>query len=219
MVCEAHEMGFIEDVLDPGVFQGEEWEKAIEAFEKGDGEGSGLVLGAKWCSVCPAFAEYRCVAAQEDGGIDGEIDMDIQGKRGRCGCGLLLCENCKDLLGKIEREKKISHAAKDMNVLDQLVQMVGGDKFHYPIGVRADVSFLTTDGELNSRLGQGFGEDMDSEDPPSLSTASSQEEIWNGKEEDVSDGSWRSSSGVGKMKMGEKLNRGTELVVISDDED
>lgn len=208
MVCDRHEMKLIDDVLDPSVFRGETWEKAITAFESGDEEEGRLVLNAKWCSACPAFAEYRCVAGQ----VDVEVDKEGEEARG-CGCGLLLCENCKDLLGKIEGERRFSRAS-EMNVLDRLVQMVGVDKFHYPISARADASFLTTDGELISRLEHGFGEDMESEDSPGPST------IWkaNGKAEDTINGSWEGSSNVRKVKKGETLDREIEIVVISDDE-
>lgn len=40
----------------------------------------------------------------------------------------------------------------ELNVLDGLVRLVNGDRFHYPARARADASFLTTEGELNRRL-------------------------------------------------------------------
>jgi hypothetical protein len=85
--------------IDPRIYaSNEDWYRAVVALENGDAEGSRLVLNAKWCSVCPAIAEYRCVAPQDDI-IDDEFDEE---ESSRCGCGLLLCANCKDLLGKIE---------------------------------------------------------------------------------------------------------------------
>lgn len=162
MACQVHEMESMKDI-DPRIYaSSEDWYRAVVALENGDEEGSRLVLNAKWCSVCPAIAEYRCVAPQDDI-IDDEFDEE---ERSRCGCGLLLCANCKDLLGKIEGEKRFARAVREMNVLDRLVRMVGSDKFHYTAGARADASFLTSDGELNQRLEHGFGQVLERDDSP-----------------------------------------------------
>ena len=165
MSCTAHEMKMLED-LDPRIFDVEEWDRSHAAWVAGDDKGASLLHESRWCSVCPEIAEYGCVAAQgeDDGyGYDNE-DGDMKGSTA-CGkgCGFLLCENCKDFLGKIEKEKEFSHNnnALEMNVLDMLVRIVDADKLHYPVGARADASFLTTEGELNRRLEYDFGQDGD----------------------------------------------------------
>jgi hypothetical protein len=162
MACAAHEMKRLED-LDERIFHLEEWGRAHAALAAGDDEGGRLVRESRWCSVCPALAEYGCVAAEEDDGCDCDDDGEEVEVKCAKGCGFVLCVNCNDLLGKIEREKEFSRNAQEMNVLDRLVRMVDADKYYYPIGARADASFLTTEGELNQRLEHGFGRDGDVE--------------------------------------------------------
>jgi hypothetical protein len=241
MACDTHQMLPMDDI-DPRIFDSKEWDRAVVALERGDEEGSKIVTGSKWCSVCPALAEYRCVAKQESiFGDDDDFETKRGGKAGerQCekGCGLLLCETCKDILGKLEAAMKFSTAQgpRDGNVLDRLVRVVQGDRFHYPIGARADAGFLTLEGELNCRLEKGFGEDMsvkmecegekggeeDDEGDDELDElmmdgerSASENGGWDG-DEDVFFKAEERSEDSDKGKRGGEL----EVIVISDDED
>jgi hypothetical protein len=213
MACAEHEMCAMPDV-DPRVFQGDEWNAAVAALADGDQARGRLVRDAQFCCVCPALAEYRCATPQMHDGVYGFAEGE-----GR-GCGLLLCEECRDLMTKIEKQRVFAEDARGFNVLDRLVHMVADDKFQYPNGVRADALFLTTAGELNVRIGQGLGQDMDS--PAPVTRESSQEENENeiGKDWDWLGGALGGGRRFRKGSGGrEKPKKKSEVVVVSDDED
>ena len=228
MACDSHQMKSMEDI-DPRVYNEREFERAVVALQSGDKEGSRLVTEARWCSVCPALAEHRCIAKQENILVD-EDDFDVQ-RQGRyrveCGngCGLLLCETCKDLLSKLEIGKMFSlaPATRDTNTLDLLVRMVQGDKFHYPIGTRADAGFLTSEGELSRRLEKGFGDDVDMENEGQYSDEEDEHCADNSMDMEVTASQNEDSifRGEKRTQEGEASKTGGEIevIVISDDED
>ena len=227
MACDSHQMKSMEDI-DPRVYNEREFERAVVALQSGDKEGSRLVTEARWCSVCPALAEHRCIAKQENILVhEDDFDVERQGRnRADCrkGCGLLLCETCKDLLSKLEIAKmfSLSPATRDTNTLDLLVRMVQGDKFHYPIGTRADAEFLTSEGELSRRLEKGFGEDMDMENEEKYSDE--EDEHYDDNLMDVGVTSSQNEDsifrGENRTQEGEANKTGGEIevIAISDDE-
>lgn len=75
----------------------------------------------RWCSVCPALAQYECCRS---------------GPYGK-GCGLLLCEACMVLT-----------AACDGSLDQALKHIPSGPSQQRPVGVRADHEFLRKDGLL-----------------------------------------------------------------------
>jgi hypothetical protein len=74
--------------IDPRVWDEEAWAASCEAIHAQDWEGARLVYEAKYCSVCPDLAHFAC----------GTQSFALDGGQGE-GCGLLLCERCKDMMG------------------------------------------------------------------------------------------------------------------------
>lgn len=147
MSCSVHDMHEVKD-WDPLAREVKAIERSFRALEKREMTGGELAWGLKWCSVCVSVAEYRCCSGTFSG-TDADED----------GCGLLLCETCNDLLGKIERSK----GNMQILVLDELIKLRKRDlwKGASVEGVeqlRADVSFLMGDGELMGRLRVAGGE-------------------------------------------------------------
>ena len=151
--CAQHKMKTMED-NDPLTRDFRAWNRAIDALAHGDEAGGQLILTAKFCAVCSALAEYRC-------SNNGEHSAQLEG---RSECGLRLCSTCNDLMGKMEigkADREINEERR-INVLDDVIREAnsgwaghyGGDCDRH---VRADVSFLTTTGELYTRLLQGMG--------------------------------------------------------------
>ena len=146
--CEAHRYRkLVVGPMGPGVDQdervwdeGEVWDAALEACER-------LVLEAKYCSVCPELAGYKCCAPSFS--FTDEEEGEVEG------CGLWLCDKCMELMGK----GIAAGFSRGKESLDALVGEAARAKLLYPIGVRADAEFITSDGELMMRLGQGMGAD------------------------------------------------------------
>ena len=105
--------------------------------------------------------------------------------------------------------------AQAVNVLDRLVRIVADDKFQYPSGVRADAVFLTTPGELNVRIEQGMGQDVDSPAARESSQEGNEDEI--GKDWDWFGGAL--GDGRRFRKAREKPKKKSEVVVISSDDE
>jgi len=134
---------------DERVWDEDAWADALEASGLEGKISEGLLVEAKYCSVCPDLANYKCCAPSISFGEDGEKVVE--------GCGLWLCEKCMVLMGKglaagFDRGKES---------LDALVGEAASARLLYPVGVRADAEFITTDGELMMRIGQGMGADDD----------------------------------------------------------
>jgi hypothetical protein len=151
MTCE-HEVVKLEGIR-PDVYDDHIWNAAVDALNRGDMVGGALVYNATYCSICPTHAEYRCSTKQHF----GKDAKPLAKAEELLGCGLLLCQDCKDLMEKI-----IEHAAtgwkweeQPINVLDRLVSMAAKNVHHD--GVRADASFLMSTGHLMLRMGQGMG--------------------------------------------------------------
>jgi len=144
--------------VDERVWEGDAWGAAIEACGREDREGGALVYEARYCSVCPDLAGYKCCAKSVTfsygDGKEEEKEVEVEG------CGLLLCEKCMELMGKgIAAGFDRGHES-----LDALVGEAARAKLIYPLGVRADAEFITMDGELMMRIGQGMGGDSEEEE-------------------------------------------------------
>ncbi|KAI9708643.1 MAG: hypothetical protein M1820_003861 [Bogoriella megaspora] len=88
----------------------------------------------RWCSVCPQLAVFECMT-QQSRSVTGE-EIPPKGKA-EFGCGLLLCDACAmDLTQKYEGD------------LQQMLNRIGNDEEKRPLGLRADVEFLRSDGML-----------------------------------------------------------------------
>lgn len=115
------------------------WKKAWNAFQGGDMAGATFLLESRWCAICPSLAHRKCCTRQDDGGD---------------GCGLLLCDKCDELMGKIMK----SGVWEGNRALDAVAREITGiQRWLHPDGVRADAWFLTSKGELYQRLKKNFG--------------------------------------------------------------
>jgi hypothetical protein len=169
--CQGHEIRRIEG-LDPRNFDVQAaLEGVVVRMTEKKGNEQMQDDGTKWCSICimPAFYEC-CVRPHFDkhGRATSPLD-DI-------GCGLLLCEVCAFRMKGSHRQNLHSNFAEHANgnvnakcegnasscpaavkavlTLDEHIASAATDAFNYPDGLRADVSFLTSEGELMRRLGQ-----------------------------------------------------------------
>ncbi|KAH0544806.1 hypothetical protein FGG08_001035 [Glutinoglossum americanum] len=91
-----------------------------------------------WCSICPSPAFFECCTPQELDLPSGEMG---QAPATASGCGLLLCETCEPLL-----------ARKYKGDLQAMISDAESNSHNFPAGLRADVSFLSDDGELMRRM-------------------------------------------------------------------
>ncbi|KAE9376122.1 hypothetical protein N431DRAFT_371182 [Stipitochalara longipes BDJ] len=135
--------------VDERVWDPDAWSAAIEACGREDKEGGRLVNEASYCSVCPDLAGFKCCAPSFSFGEEGEEEGEVEG------CGLLLCEKCMEMMGK----GIAAGFSRGSESLDALVGEAARARLLYPLGVRADAEFITTDGELMMRIGQGMGAD------------------------------------------------------------
>ncbi|KAI9770710.1 MAG: hypothetical protein M1840_002960 [Geoglossum simile] len=96
-----------------------------------------------WCSVCPSPAFFECLTPQVlDLPADGDDNGETSGAPPTAsGCGLLLCEVC---------EKLLTHSYK--GDLQAMIANAVEPSTEFPSGLRADVAFLSCDGELMKRL-------------------------------------------------------------------
>ncbi|KAK0117384.1 hypothetical protein ONS96_013214 [Cadophora gregata f. sp. sojae] len=140
--------------FDLDILNEKKWGLALQAYEDGDMKGAELVRNAKWCSVCPATATFKCCSPQffDENGEPVTPQQHAQG-HGLEGCGLLVCEDCADLMGKLVR----GGARTGARQLDTMVAEIRRNRWRYTEGVRADAEFLTSGGELLRRLGEGMG--------------------------------------------------------------
>ena len=170
MGCENHEFEEIE--VDPRHSIKGELENSYFALTVGDSVGGQLATSLKWCAICPTAANFRCCAGTAQDNLNGQLTA--QG----CGCGLYLCEGCKDLLDKIDTASGRTAA----EVLDRVIHCATNDRFNYDRGVRADASFLTSTGELSVRIDKHFGEHSctsgDEDGSQSGEGEAGDEEIW-----------------------------------------
>lgn len=170
MGCEYHEFQAVE--VDPRHSVKGELENSYFALTVGDSIGGQLATNMKWCAICPTAANFRCCARTAEDNLIDEITGE-----GR-GCGLYLCEGCKDLMGKINGAGSRTTSV----VLDRTIYYAANDRFTYDRGVRADASFLTSTGELMVRIQKGMGEnstESDGEDGAQSSEGEDgDEQIW-----------------------------------------
>lgn len=155
MACEKHKFTPVE--IDPRLHVKGEMEKTVQALLVNDKKGGELAETTKWCSICPSFASFRCCVRQAEDPVESIFGS---------GCGLFLCENCNALMAKIAKDCR---SAGD--TLNRTINHASKDRFNYEYGVRADASFLTSTGELNSRIEKGMGQHhMNDSDPGTLSS-------------------------------------------------
>ncbi|KAH7407159.1 hypothetical protein BKA64DRAFT_408541 [Cadophora sp. MPI-SDFR-AT-0126] len=155
--CPAHRLRALDVKMgefDLDVLSEEKWGKTVKAYQDGDMKGAELVRKAKWCSVCPAAAALKCCSPQlfDENGEPASAQQHAHG--GGCeGCGLLLCQDCAELLGKLIR----GGARTGGRQLDSMVSEVKRNRWRFTEGVRADAEFLTSGGDLLRSIGEGLG--------------------------------------------------------------
>ncbi|KAJ8059743.1 hypothetical protein OCU04_011387 [Sclerotinia nivalis] len=171
--CAEHELRPIEG-LDERMRDEEIVRDSVDACEEGLKEGrwgrgtggepevgsrADLVWRAKWCAVCPRPGDWVCKfgGAREWG--RGEKGWSQSGSSQQCqslvnkGCGLILCDTCYELHGKVQKGGKKGGRV----VLGRVIHLAGeaNRREDYPDGVRADAGFLREDGELFVRMQKG----------------------------------------------------------------
>lgn len=129
--CKNHEIQLIEG-MDPVNF---DYTAVMEWMMPG----MASLAPFAWCSICPSPA-FFCCSTKPDIDMDGQEDDLYLGDQK--GCGLLLCETCAVALVS-EHEGK----------LDQLIDSLESDGGDGDFEIRADASFLHSNGELLRRMG------------------------------------------------------------------
>jgi hypothetical protein len=177
MTCAEHKIRPIAG-LDPRTFDFDKpYRQVFEKLESREGKlnrdstkrdaGMQMADKTKWCSICIAPAFFECCVPQ----IFNKFgEPAIPG--GEHGCGLLLCEVCASKMEgkspKGQKDKLTAESASEVGAdcsectrnhvftaainLEQLIAAAMNDSIHYEVGLRADVSFLTNDGELRRSL-------------------------------------------------------------------
>ncbi|KAF7858478.1 hypothetical protein EAF04_009078 [Stromatinia cepivora] len=171
--CAEHQLRPIEG-LDERMRDEEIVRDSVDACEEGLkegrwGRGTGgepevgsraeLVWRAKWCAVCPRPGDWVCKfgSGQEWGwgGQGRSQSTSTQGSqsRGNKGCGLIFCDTCYELHGKVQKGGRKGGRV----VLGRVIQLAceANRREDYPDGVRADAGFLREDGELFVRTQRG----------------------------------------------------------------
>jgi hypothetical protein len=163
--------------MDPDSFDDKALWSSFQQLSQGDQVKGKLAKELGYCCICPAPAFYRCCAKQ----MFDKCGEAVGGGDERAeGCGLLLCDTCWDLWGKVERGGRAKrvvergfdswpvHGSGGMssrgspmgeNNLDAMIRIAGNDKWIYSEGLRADVAFLTSTGELLDRMRRGMGQE------------------------------------------------------------
>jgi hypothetical protein len=151
--------------IDPKVHDDEAWAESVDALQDGDEVRGALVLNSKWCSVCPELASFTC-ACPPCYTLSGDLSFSTTSLSGQDeeherdeGCGLLLCAGCKELFDKC----LLANIRGGSEVLDRVVGETMANRYLYRRGVRADAEFLTSEGELMVRIGQGMEMEMEME--------------------------------------------------------
>ncbi|KAF7896398.1 hypothetical protein EAF00_006412 [Botryotinia globosa] len=134
-----------------GMMQGKWMKGSGETPERGSR--ADLVWRAKWCAVCPRPGDWVCKSGDT---CDGRrsLSHSTQGSQSHVkGCGLILCDTCYELHGKVQKGGKKGGRI----VLGRVIQLAGSPsrREDYPDGVRADAGFLREDGELFVRTLRG----------------------------------------------------------------
>jgi hypothetical protein len=178
--------------IDPKVHDDEAWTESVDALQAGDEERGALVLNSKWCSVCPELASFTC-ACPPSYTLSGDLSFSTNSLSGKeeehdDGCGLLLCEGCKELMDHCLK----SGYKRGSESLDAVVGKTMRNKWLSPRGVRADAEFLTSEGELMVRIGQGMGMEIEIEMSEEYEEAGQVSEVeeeqgigWKGKGKEV----------------------------------
>jgi hypothetical protein len=149
--CAKHQARVVTpDDIDFRVFDDAELTKSKAAIWSGDEETARLFMEAKFCSICCDLAIYKCCTHQTF--YLGSLDTKGAGRAG--GCGLWLCALCKDIMNRCENSSTADMDGGKM--VDTLVKLSkewidAGLRDKYPT-LRADVDFLTSEGELIIRM-------------------------------------------------------------------
>jgi Fungal Zn(2)-Cys(6) binuclear cluster domain len=173
MSCAEHRIRPING-LDPNIFDFDKPYRQILEKLRSSGMSNGTIAEGdvekqeanetKWCSICIAPAFFECCVCPS---FNKFGDPTTPG--GDYGCGLLLCEICASrLTGSPSGGQEAKHTAASANrsgiddcsinaedkvskatiSLDRLIAAATNDPIHYEVGLRADVGFLSHDGEL-----------------------------------------------------------------------
>lgn len=164
--CQTHEIRRIEEcdpeqvnlneTMDKLVVEGSGPNENTQPFmpEQGWADERPLAeMGVHWCSVCPYPAFWECCTPSF-------INNDPSNEQSDHipGCGLELCETCAyRMLGSppprftIQRRGR-RRGTKALSNLDTMIRFAQRDPEKYIDGVRADASFLMSDGEMMRML-------------------------------------------------------------------
>ncbi|CZR52507.1 uncharacterized protein PAC_02384 [Phialocephala subalpina] len=134
--------------VDERVYDDRLWALACAGIYTGDLPAAELVTNALWCSICPTLATQKCCTQQP---VLTSSDSHSNSFKG---CGLLLCDVCEEMMGKMWK----GGIKTNPEILGAVIRELTNQAWIYKEGVRADASFLTPEGELMVRLEQGFGE-------------------------------------------------------------
>ncbi|KAF7932723.1 uncharacterized protein EAE98_004022 [Botrytis deweyae] len=134
-----------------GMMQGKWMKGSGETPERGSR--ADLVWRAKWCAVCPRPGDWICKFGDTCNGRRS-LSHSTQGSQSHVkGCGLILCDTCYELHGKVQKGGKKGGRI----VLGRVIQLAGSPsrRDDYPDGVRADAGLLRENGELFVRTLRG----------------------------------------------------------------
>ncbi|TGO50168.1 hypothetical protein BOTNAR_0403g00020 [Botryotinia narcissicola] len=134
-----------------GMMQGKWLKGSGETPERGSR--ADLVWRAKWCAICPRPGDWVCKSGDARDGRRS-LSHSTHGSQSHVkGCGLILCDTCYELHGKVQKGGKKGGRI----VLGRVIQLAGSPsrREDYPDGVRADAGFLREDGELFVRILKG----------------------------------------------------------------
>lgn len=149
--CEGHLIKKIKD-LNKRSFDTNELKESFRALHAGDIKGGELASKTKWCSVCVAVAEFKCITTP----LFDDYGNPVSEEHTAEGCGLLLCSTCYDTVERIER----SRGNARIILMDTLVRLRRQELWRHNRSmtaeggdwVRADADFLTSKGELMVRM-------------------------------------------------------------------
>ncbi|TAQ84129.1 hypothetical protein B7494_g7555 [Chlorociboria aeruginascens] len=163
-VCETHIIGELK-VQDIRVFHDKTLIESVVARLNGDEVKAKLANEAKWCSICPRPAVYQCCTPQIQATMPVLPSFANNNSISEIGCGLLLCETCEDLLTKIQNSRyagaqcasqsgNFTHLEVEEPILDVMLRLASekSREDYYECGLRADSGFLSTKGELITRV-------------------------------------------------------------------
>ena len=117
-----------------------------------------------WCSICPALAQYVCMARQETNALGEPVPPKAKAE---LGCGLYLCDTCAmamiakrgDLQAMLKEgpEAQLDNREEDEKVDDEdMDEHAENKQGRWPGGWRADAELLRADGLMMRAVFAGF---------------------------------------------------------------